>query len=207
MRISLKFNQSTFRTTALSELKGLVLRPCYCMNQILTYQLDVCFVYSKSEQHDCEIHGIFQTGSFLLQWRHNESDYISNHRCLHCFSTVGPGADQRKDQSSASLASVRGVHRWRVNYPPKKASNAENVSIWWRHHVVLDIHLTHFILTLHLATTKTILLVLFPAHLYVFPFSEIHIRAKSDHRPVHSKLRHQLFSVLSERFTFPWGTT
>ena len=45
------------------------------------------------------------------------------------YSTVYSGADQRKRQSSASLAFVRGIHR-----SAQRASNAENVSIWWRHH-------------------------------------------------------------------------
>ena len=35
------------------------------------------------------------------------------------YSTVYPGADQRKHQSSASLAFVRGIHRWPVNSPHK----------------------------------------------------------------------------------------
>ena len=51
------------------------------------------------------------------------------------YSTVYSDADQRKHQSSASLAFVWGIHRGPVNSPHKKASNAENVSIWWRHHV------------------------------------------------------------------------
>ena len=34
-------------------------------------------------------------------------------------STVYTGADQRKHQSSASLAFVRGIHRWPVNSPHK----------------------------------------------------------------------------------------
>ena len=42
------------------------------------------------------------------------------------------GADQRKYQSSASLAFVRGLHRCTV-----AASNAENVSIWCHHHVLM----------------------------------------------------------------------
>ena len=33
------------------------------------------------------------------------------------YSTVYSGADQRKHQSSASLAFVRGIHRWLVNSP------------------------------------------------------------------------------------------
>ena len=39
-------------------------------------------------------------------------------------STVGSGTDQRRHQSSTSLAFVL----------KQKARNAENVSIWWRHH-------------------------------------------------------------------------
>ena len=38
-------------------------------------------------------------------------------------------ADQRKHQSSASLAFVRGIHRGAVNSPTQMASYAENVSI------------------------------------------------------------------------------
>ena len=35
------------------------------------------------------------------------------------YSTLYSGADQRKHQSSASLAFVRGIHRWPVNSPHK----------------------------------------------------------------------------------------
>ena len=45
-------------------------------------------------------------------------------------SSVYSAADQRKHQSSASLAFVRRIH-WMV-------SNAENVSIRWRHYEDLD---------------------------------------------------------------------
>ena len=52
------------------------------------------------------------------------------------YSTVYSGPDQRKHQSSPSLAFVRGIHRGPVNSPHiYMASNSENVSIWWRHHV------------------------------------------------------------------------
>ena len=50
------------------------------------------------------------------------------------YSTVYSDADQRKHQSSASLAFV-----WEFtgtgDFPTQMASNAENASIWWRHHV------------------------------------------------------------------------
>ena len=35
------------------------------------------------------------------------------------YSTVCSGANQRDNQSSASLAFVKGIHRWPVNSPPK----------------------------------------------------------------------------------------
>ena len=36
------------------------------------------------------------------------------------YSTVYSGEDQRKYQSSTSLAFVRGIHRWPVNSPHKR---------------------------------------------------------------------------------------
>ena len=36
--------------------------------------------------------------------------------------------------STASLAFGWGIHRRPMNSPKQMASNAENVSIWWRHH-------------------------------------------------------------------------
>ena len=36
------------------------------------------------------------------------------------YTTVHSGADQRKHQNSASLAFVRGIHRWPVNSPHKR---------------------------------------------------------------------------------------
>ena len=64
-------------------------------------------------------------------------------------STVYSSLDQKKHQSSASLAFARGIHRWLVNsphgnspvtgeFPTQRASNAQNVSIWWRHHGPAD---------------------------------------------------------------------
>ena len=56
--------------------------------------------------------------TFSLQWRHNERDSVSNHVSIVC-STFCSGVDQRKHQSSASLAFVRGIHRWPVDSPHK----------------------------------------------------------------------------------------
>ena len=47
--------------------------------------------------------------AFSLQWLHNGRDGVTSIAIV--YSTVYSGADQRKHQSSASLAFVRGIHR------------------------------------------------------------------------------------------------
>ena len=50
------------------------------------------------------------------------------------YSNVYLDADQRKHQSSATLAFCAGNSPVTGEFPAQRASNAENVSIWWRHH-------------------------------------------------------------------------
>ena len=54
-----------------------------------------------------------------LQKRNNEHDGVSIHQPQDCWLNVYSGADQRKHQSSASPAFVRGIHRWPMNSPHK----------------------------------------------------------------------------------------
>ena len=54
-----------------------------------------------------------------LQWRHMNTIASQISSLTIVYSTVYSGADQRKHQSSASLAFVRGIHRWPVNSPHK----------------------------------------------------------------------------------------
>ena len=53
-------------------------------------------------------------------------------------STIYQGADRRKHQSSASLASVRGLHRWLVNSPHKGPVTLKMFPLW-RHHVTFQL--------------------------------------------------------------------
>ena len=46
-----------------------------------------------------------------LRWRHNDHDGVSNHQPHGCLLNRLSNADQRKQQSSASLAFVWGIHR------------------------------------------------------------------------------------------------
>ena len=50
------------------------------------------------------------------------------------YSTVYSGRDQRKHQSFGSLGFCAGNSPETGEFPAQMASNAENVSIWWRHY-------------------------------------------------------------------------
>ena len=52
------------------------------------------------------------------------------------YSTICSGSNQRKHQSSTSMAFIRGIHWWTVNFPAQRASNSNSSSIWWCHHVL-----------------------------------------------------------------------
>ena len=55
--------------------------------------------------------------SLKLQWNDAQFWYMCP---TIVYSTVYSCSDQRKHQSSASLAFVRGIHRWPVNSPHKR---------------------------------------------------------------------------------------
>ena len=50
-----------------------------------------------------------------LQWHHNEHDGVSNHQSHDCLLNRLFRRRSKKHQSSASVAFVRGIHRWPVN--------------------------------------------------------------------------------------------
>ena len=68
-----------------------------------------------------------------LQWRHNDRVDVSNHQpnsLLKCLF-------RRRSKKTSKLC-VIGLCAWNSlvtgGFPAQRASNAENVSIWWRHH-------------------------------------------------------------------------
>ena len=58
---------------------------------------------------------------FALLWRHNGCDGVSSHRYHKCLLSRLFRSRSKKHQSSPSLASVRGIHRWPVKSPYKGA--------------------------------------------------------------------------------------
>ena len=70
-----------------------------------------------------------------LQWRHNGCDSTSNHRHLDWFTQPFLQAKIKENMKVLCHWSLwwefTGVTD---EFPAQTASNAENVSIWWRHH-------------------------------------------------------------------------
>ena len=67
---------------------------------------------------------------YTLHWRHNERDGVSYHRRPGC-SIVCSGADERKHQSSASLAFVRGIHQSQRVSNTKMFPFDDVIMPWW----------------------------------------------------------------------------
>ena len=70
-----------------------------------------------------------------LQWRHNGRDSVSNHQPQECLLN----SLFRRRSNKTSKLRVTGVCAGNSpgtgEFPAQMASNAEDVSIWWRHHV------------------------------------------------------------------------
>ena len=72
-----------------------------------------------------------------LQWRHNERDGVSNHQPHDCLLNRLFKARRLKKTSKLRVTGLcEGNSPVDGEFPTQRASNAENVSVLWRHHVV-----------------------------------------------------------------------
>ena len=84
-----------------------------------------------------------------LTWRHDGCDGVSSHQPhIVCstvyFSTVFKA--QIKETSKFRVTGLcAGISPGTGEFPAQMASNAENVSIWWRHHVCLQREAIHWV--------------------------------------------------------------
>ena len=70
-----------------------------------------------------------------LQWRHNEIDSVSNHQPPDCLLNRLFRRRSRKTSKLRVTGLCAGNSPVTGEFPAQMASNAQNVSIWWRHHV------------------------------------------------------------------------
>ena len=87
--------------------------PCFTIFRTKDCTLSSCYITTNSLQN------IYDINHIALQWRHNGRDDVSNHQPYDWLLNRLFRRIQKKHESSASLAVVRGIHRWPVNSPLK----------------------------------------------------------------------------------------
>ena len=73
---------------------------------------------------------------FLLQWRHNERDGVSNHQPHDCLLSRLFRHRSKKTSKPRVTGLCAGNSPVTGEFPAQRACDAENVSIGWRHHVL-----------------------------------------------------------------------
>ena len=72
-----------------------------------------------------------------LYWRHNRHDSISNHQPHDCLFNRLFRRRSKKISKFRVTGLCAGNSPETGKFPAQMASNAANVSIWWRHHVYI----------------------------------------------------------------------
>ena len=75
-----------------------------------------------------------QALEFTLRWRYNERDGVSNHQPHDCLLNRLFRRRSKKTSKVHVTGLCAGNSPVTGEFPAQRASNAENVSIWWHHH-------------------------------------------------------------------------
>ena len=81
---------------------------------------------------------------YTLQWRHNWHESVSNHQPHDCLLNRLSRRRSKKIPRLRVTGLCAGNSPGTGEFPAQMASNAENVSIWWRHHEVNITKKSHF---------------------------------------------------------------
>ena len=74
-----------------------------------------------------------------LQWRHNKRDGVSNNQPHDCLLNRLFRRRSKKTSKLRVTGLCGGNSPVTGEFPAQRASNTENISIWWRHHVTLGL--------------------------------------------------------------------
>ena len=80
-----------------------------------------------------------------LQWRHNERDGVSNHQPHDCLLNCIFRPRSTKISKLRVTDLCAGNSPMTGEFPSQRASNAGNVSIWWRHHDAHSLGMVSFV--------------------------------------------------------------
>ena len=112
--------------------------------KVLAWCISGAKTLSEREFHYCQMCDCSKTstettatkGFNPLQWRHNECNAVSNHRRLESLPNRLYECRSKKTSKLRITGLCEGNSQVAGEFLAQKPSNAENVSIWWRHHTL-----------------------------------------------------------------------
>ena len=102
-----------------------------------SWRSDIFLVYFPTYPVHCikiHQHVFVGGGHHALQWRHNGRERVSNHQPHDCLLNRLFRRRSRKTPKLRVTGLCEGISPGIGEFPAQRASNAENISIWWRHH-------------------------------------------------------------------------
>ena len=104
----------------------------------------MCFIYQYVFFHQCNAHDLgcilikhviimLHQQNSSLQWSHKELDGVSNDQPHDCLLNRLFRLRSKKTSKPRITGLCAGNSPVTGEFPAQRASNAENVSIWWRH--------------------------------------------------------------------------
>ena len=128
-----------FNSRRISSIFSLIFDICKILIWMIQEQFQVTF-HHNNEHRTIDLGAcvlLMRAGimpGLSLQWRHNGHENVSNYRRLDCLLSR---LFRRKSKKTSKLC-VTGLCEGNSpvigEFPAQRANNAENVSIWWRHH-------------------------------------------------------------------------
>ena len=126
---------------------------CLMQQYYYVYCLYPCLLDNKNEKLDRHLGGIVVEtpikfsewpNNNSLQWRHNGCDSVLKHQPDDCLLNRLFGHRSKKASKLRVTGLCEGNSPETGEFPAQRASNVENVSIWWRHHVTQNSRLRGF---------------------------------------------------------------
>ena len=93
--------------------------------------------HCKEWDHLSTLGALYQNA---LRWRHNDHNGVSNHQPHGCLLNRLFRHRSKKNIKAPRHWPLWGEFTGTGEFPAQRASNVENVSIWWRHHGMLLYH-------------------------------------------------------------------
>ena len=107
------------------------------MDCLMDYLMDCLSLLQQSPKRNKQAHtykNAILYSLVILQWRHNGCDGVSNHQPHRCLLNCLLRHRSKKISKLCVTGLCAGNSSVSGEFPARMASNAEKVSIWWRHH-------------------------------------------------------------------------